>query len=46
MNIKTIFFKATDGVNLKGIIYKSKIDTKKILISVHGMATNCIKHRD
>ena len=46
MNIDTIFFKATDGVNLNGIIYKSKNKTQKILISVHGMATNCIKHRD
>lgn len=46
MNIKTIFFNATDGVNLKGIIYKSSNITKKVLISVHGMATNCLKERD
>lgn len=46
MNIRTIFFKATDGVNLKGFIYKSKEKTKKILISIHGMSTNCIKERD
>lgn len=46
MNIQTTFFKATDGVNLKGIIYKSQSETQKILISVHGMATNCIKARD
>lgn len=46
MNIKTIFFKATDGVDLKGIIYKSQNSTQKILISIHGMATNCIKQRD
>lgn len=46
MNVQTAFFKATDGVNLKGIIYKTQIETKKILISVHGMATNCIKLRD
>ena len=44
MNIKTTFFKATDGV--KGIIYKSQWKTQKILISTHGMATNCIKERD
>lgn len=42
----TIFFKAIDGVDLKGMIYKSEKETKKILISVHGMATNCIKYRD
>lgn len=46
MNIETTFFKATDGVNLKGIIYKSQGKTQKILISTHGMATNCIKERD
>lgn len=46
MKVETIFFKATDGVHLKGIIYKSKNNTKKILISVHGMATNIIKKRD
>ena len=46
MNIKTVIFKATDGVDLKGIIYKSQEKTKKILISIHGMATNCIKQRD
>ena len=46
MNLETIFFKATDGVDLKGIIYKSQSKTQKILISTHGMATNCIKARD
>lgn len=46
MNIETTFFKATDGVDLKGIIYKSQNKTQKILISIHGMATNCIKERD
>ncbi len=46
MNIQTTFFKANDGVDLKGIIYKSQEKTQKILISVHGMATNCIKERD
>lgn len=46
MITNTIFFKATDGVDLKGIIYKSQEKTQKILISIHGMATNCIKERD
>lgn len=46
MNIKTSFFKATDGVELKGIIYKSQIKTQKLLISIHGMATNYMKERD
>lgn len=46
MNIETTFFKATDGVELKGIKYKSKNKTQKILISIHGMATSFIKERD
>lgn len=46
MNIQTAFFKATDGVELKGIIYNSSNYTKKVLISIHGMATNFIKKRD
>lgn len=46
MNIKMVHFKATDNVKLSGFIYKSNKKTKKILISVHGMATNCLKHRD
>ena len=46
MNIKMVHFKATDNVKLSGLMYKSNKETKKILISVHGMATNCLKHRD
>lgn len=46
MNIETSFFNATDGVDLKGILYKADNNKEKILISVHGMATNCIKQRD
>ena len=46
MNMQTTFFRATDGAELKGIIYNSSNNTEKILISIHGMATNCIKQRD
>lgn len=45
-NTETIFFKAQDGVILNGIMYKNSNKTEKIIISVHGMATNCIKKRD
>ena len=31
----TIFFKATDGVDLEGILYKNGEKNKKILISIH-----------
>ena len=46
MNMNTVFFKATDGVSLNGILYKSEKQTKKVLISIHGMVTNCLKPRD
>lgn len=46
MNIETIFFKAIDEVKLKGMIYHSNKESKDILISIHGMATNCLKQRD
>lgn len=46
MNVETIYFKASDGVSLSGIIYKSKENADKILISVHGMASNCLKKRN
>ena len=46
MNIETTFFKATDGVDLKGVMYKNQSKTNKVLISIHGMATNCLKERD
>lgn len=45
-NTETIFLKAQDGVILNGIMYKCTNKTQKIIISVHGMATNCIKKRD
>ena len=46
MNINQIYYQATDTAKLTGIIYKSNQPTTKILISTHGMATNCLKKRD
>lgn len=46
MNINQIYYQATDTAKLTGIIYKANKPTKKILISTHGMATNCLKKRD
>lgn len=46
MNIKTVYFNATDKVELRGILYKSNKKTEKILISIHGMATNFLKERE
>lgn len=46
MKAETIHFKTADEIILDGILYKSEETTKKILISTHGMITNCIKRRD
>lgn len=45
--MELINFLATDGVKLNGLLYKSKnnID-KKIIMSVHGMSSNCFNERD
>lgn len=46
MYINTIYFEATDGTKLTGILYSSEKHTSKIVLSIHGMATNCIKPRE
>lgn len=46
MKAETIHLSTTDGIILDGILYKAEETTKKILISTHGMITNCIKKRD
>ena len=46
MYIEQVFYQATDTAKLSGLIYKSQNKTNKILISTHGMATNCLKKRD
>ncbi len=44
--MKLINFLATDGIELNGILYNSKTPTKKIILAVHGMSSNCMKERD
>lgn len=46
MKIETVYFEATDGMELAGLFYKNEKQTKKVVISIHGMATNCIKKRE
>lgn len=45
MKTETVTLKATDGIINKGLLYNGE-KTNKIIISIHGMATNCIKKRD
>lgn len=45
--MELINFMATDGVNLEGILYKASSNiSEKIMLSVHGMTSNCFKKRD
>ena len=45
--MELINFMATDGVNLEGILYKASFNiSEKIILSVHGMTSNCFKNRD
>ncbi len=44
--MEQIDFLATDGIKLTGILRKSSIKTDKIILSVHGMTSNCLKERD
>ena len=46
LNMKKISFLAEDGVELDGILYDTKNNTKDIVISVHGMGSNCLKTRE
>ena len=44
--MEKIDFLATDGIFLNGFLYKSKEQTKKAILAVHGMSSNCFKERD
>lgn len=46
MNIEKIYFQANDGLELVGLLHKGSNKTKKIIISVHGMTSHCLKKRD
>lgn len=46
MEGEIIHFQTSDYIKLSGILYKAKTNNKKILISTHGMATDCLKYRD
>ena len=44
--MEKIDFLATDGAELSGLLYNSENKTDKVIISVHGMTSNCFKKRD
>ncbi len=44
--MERIDFLATDGIVLNGLLYESDEKTKKVILAVHGMSSNCFKDRD
>lgn len=46
MNTKIIKFKTLDDTYLDGFLKCSKNKTKKVIIAIHGMASNCFKKRE
>ena len=46
MIVEIVKFNATDGIHLDGILYKCDSTSKKVLIQIHGMTSNCFKNRD
>lgn len=45
MNIEKIYFETEDKAELVGLLHKGN-ETKKVIISVHGMTSDCLKRRD
>ena len=46
MNIEKVYFNAKDGLELVGLLHKGESKTNKIIISIHGMTSNCLKKRE
>ena len=44
--MEKVDFLATDGVELMGLLYKSKVKSNSVIIMVHGMTSNCFKKRN
>lgn len=44
--MEKIDFLATDGVVLNGFLYQSQNKTTKVILSIHGMSSNCLKNRE
>lgn len=44
--MKKIDFLATDGIKLNGFLHEGKEKANKIILSVHGMSSSCLKERE
>ncbi len=46
VNIEKIYFQATDGLELDGLLHKGEKKSSSVILSVHGMTSNCLKKRE
>lgn len=46
MNIEKVYFETEDKVNLWGILHTPEANTNEVIISIHGMGSNCMKRRE
>lgn len=47
MRIEKVYFDTDDGLNLVGLLHTSEDKNEnEVIISVHGMSSNCLKKRD
>ena len=44
--LEKIYFETDDNVELFGLLHKPNINTNEVVISVHGMQSNCFKKRE
>lgn len=44
--LEKIYFETEDNVELFGLLHKPNVNTDEIVISVHGMQSNCFKKRE
>jgi len=44
--LERIYFEASDKTELVGLLEKPEKETSKVVISIHGMQSNCLKQRE
>lgn len=44
--LEKIYFELEDKVELVGLLHMPKNETKEVVISIHGMQSNCFKKRE
>ena len=43
--LEKVYFELEDNVELVGLLYAPKVKTDEVVISIHGMQSNCLKRR-